>query len=706
MPTIDALATRLDDYLEPAQVNAVRRAYYYAEQAHDGQMRKSGEAYVTHPLAVASILGDMHMDHESLMAAMLHDVIEDTQVDKQGLETQFGETVASLVDGVSKLTHLEFKTRAESQAHNFQKMAIAMAKDIRVILVKLADRLHNMRTIGAMRPDSRRRIAKETTDIYAPIAGRLGMHDLKIELEDLAFAAYHPMRHRYIQRAVAAARGERKALLEQVQIALVDCLEHEELPGVISGRQKHLAGIYNKMREQSKSFREIMDVFAFRIVTDKVDTCYRILGAVHHLNLYRPVPGRFKDYIAIPKSNGYQSIHTTLYRAGSGVHTPIEIQIRTKEMDDIANHGVAEHWLYKNTNSRAQRAHNHAQKWIQELVEMQKRSGNAMEFINHVKHDLFPDEVYVFSPKGGVFSLPAGATPVDFAYAVHTDIGNTCIACRINRRLAPLSQKLDSGDTIEIVTTASAKPNMSWLNFVATAKANSNIRHALKHQATDDAVNLGRRLLNQELGSNALSLETVDANQLKSYVAEQKLVDVDALLAEIGAGKRLAYIVASALTRDASDTEGLASGIGPMEIHGTEGIMIRYSRCCRPIPGDTIVGHLNAGYGIAVHRSFCNNIQDIGRDKDKTLALVWAETGDRDFDVCLEIEVSASRGIIASLATSAAQDNANVEKIDVNEKDARLSVVNLEISVLNRVHLAQVIKSMRKIPGVIRLNRT
>ena len=706
MPTIDALAKRLDDYLEPIQVQAVRRAYYYAEQAHDGQMRKSGEPYVTHPLAVASILASMHMDHESLMAAMLHDVIEDTEVDKPGVEGQFGEAVANLVDGVSKLTHLEFKTRAESQAHNFQKMAIAMAKDIRVILVKLADRLHNMRTIGAMRPDSRRRIAKETTDIYAPIAGRLGMHDLKIELEDLAFSAYHPMRYRHIQKAVTAARGERKALMEQVQIALVDCLEHDELPGQISGRQKHLAGIYNKMKEQQKSFREIMDVFAFRIVTNKVDTCYRILGAVHHLNLYRPVPGRFKDYIAIPKSNGYQSLHTTLYRAGSGVHTPIEIQIRTQEMEDIANHGVAEHWLYKNTNSRAQGTHNRAQQWIRELVEMQKRSGNAMEFINHVKHDLFPDEVYVFSPKGGVFSLPAGATPIDFAYAVHTDIGNTCIACRINRRLAPLSQKLDSGDTIEIVTTASAKPNISWLNFVATAKASSNIRHALKHQATDDAVNLGRRLLNQELGSNDLSLDTIDAQLLKHYVSQHKLTSLDALLAEVGAGKRLAYIVATALSQDSTDEEGHTKAIGPMEIHGTEGVMIKYSRCCRPIPGDSIVGHLNAGHGIAVHRTFCNNMQDIGRDQDKTLALVWAETGDRDFDVRLEIEVSASRGIIASLATSAANDDANVEKIDVNEKDARLSVVNLEISVHNRVHLALVIKSMRKIAGVIRLNRT
>ena len=705
MPTIDAFAKRLQAYLSDSQVQQVRRAYYYAEQAHDGQMRKSGEPYVTHPLAVAQILSTMHMDHQSLMAAMLHDVLEDTEVEKLAMQGQFGDTVANLVDGVSKLTHLEFKTRAESQAHNFQKMAIAMAKDIRVIIIKLADRLHNMRTIGAMRADSRRRIARETTDIYAPIAGRLGMHDLKVELEDLAFAAYHPMRHKYIDRAVEAARGERKELMDQVRESLQHCLEQVQLPGVISGRQKHLASIYYKMQEKNKPFREIMDVFAFRIVTDKVDTCYRILGAVHHLNMYRPVPGRFKDYIAIPKSNGYQSLHTTLYRIGSGVHTPIEIQIRTKDMDDIANHGVAEHWFYKNDNSRAQGAHNRAQQWIQELLEMQKRSGNAMEFINHVKHDLFPDEVYVFTPKGTVLALPAGATPVDFAYAVHTDVGNSCISCKVNRRLAPLSHPLESGDTVEIVTTQSAKPNVHWLSFVATAKASSNIRHALKNQAVDDAVKLGRRLLTQELSSLKLQLDDLDQDRLAKYLKHNKLNDMNQLLANIGQGRALAYLVGHALSAEHAEADNQESHMGPMQIHGTEGLMVKYSKCCRPIPGDTIIGHVNAGHGIAIHRTFCNNIKDIGKDKSKLMPLVWADTGDLEFDVSLDIEVTASRGIIASIAASVSQEDANIEKIDVNEKDVRLSEVHLNLSVNNRVHLAQIIKTLRTLPGVIRLSR-
>ena len=705
MPTIDAFAKRLQAYLSDSQVQQVRRAYYYAEQAHDGQMRKSGEPYVTHPLAVAQILSTMHMDHQSLMAAMLHDVLEDTEVEKLAMQGQFGDTVANLVDGVSKLTHLEFKTRAESQAHNFQKMAIAMAKDIRVIIIKLADRLHNMRTIGAMRADSRRRIARETTDIYAPIAGRLGMHDLKVELEDLAFAAYHPMRHKYIDRAVEAARGERKELMNQVRESLQHCLEQVQLPGVISGRQKHLSSIYYKMQEKNKPFREIMDVFAFRIVTDKVDTCYRILGAVHHLNMYRPVPGRFKDYIAIPKSNGYQSLHTTLYRIGSGVHTPIEIQIRTKDMDDIANHGVAEHWFYKNDNSRAQGAHNRAQQWIQELLEMQKRSGNAMEFINHVKHDLFPDEVYVFTPKGTVLALPAGATPVDFAYAVHTDVGNSCISCKVNRRLAPLSHPLESGDTVEIVTTQSAKPNVHWLSFVATAKASSNIRHALKNQAVDDAVKLGRRLLTQELSSLKLQLDDLDQDRLAKYLKHNKLNDMNQLLANIGQGRQLAYLVGHALSAEHAEADNQESHMGPKQIHGTEGLMVKYSKCCRPIPGDTIIGHVNAGHGIAIHRTFCNNIKDIGKDKSKLMPLVWADTGDLEFDVSLDIEVTASRGIIASIAASVSQEDANIEKIDVNEKDVRLSEVHLNLSVNNRVHLAQIIKTLRTLPGVIRLSR-
>lgn len=704
MLTINTFCQQLQSYLEPDQIQQVRRAYYFAEQAHDGQQRKSGEAYVLHPLSVASILADMGIDHQSLQAAMLHDVIEDTEITKTALANQFGCPVANLVDGVSKLTHLEFKSHAESQAHNFQKMAIAMARDIRVILVKLADRLHNMRTIGVMRAESRCRIARETTDIYAPIASRLGMHKISVELEDLAFSAYYPMRHRYIKRAVETARGKHKALIEQVQQALVNCLAQENLFGTVTGREKHLASIYNKMKIQNKSFREIMDVFAFRITTDKVDTCYRILGAVHHLNLYRPVPGRFKDYIAIPKSNGYQSLHTTLYRVGSGVQTPIEIQIRTREMDAIANYGIAEHWLYKDDDSgRSAGTHSRARQWLQGLLEMQKQSGNALEFINHVKHDLFPDEEYVFTPKGEVLALPKGSTAVDFAYAVHTQIGNSCIACKINRRLAPLSQKLESGDTVEIITTTTAKPNMSWLSFIATAKASASIRHYLKNQVNRDSVNLGRRLLNQELGSINTSLEQIDPDQLQQYLKRISIANLDDLLADIGLGKRMAYVCAHSLTKANNDT-GQATN-APIAIHGTEGLLVKYSKCCNPLPGDSVVGHINSGHGIVVHRNLCKNLKELARQTDKTVSLTWAETTEGNFNVHLKVEVTANRGIIANLAASVAKNDANIDQINVNEQDASLSVVNLGLNVHNRIHLARVMKSLRRLHGVIRLTR-
>ncbi len=705
MLTIENFIEQHRSYLDEDQIQKVRRAYFFAEQAHDGQKRKSGEPYVTHPLAVANVLANMHMDYQSLIAAMLHDVLEDTDINQQAMTEQFGSTVTSLVDGVSKLTHLEFKNRAESQAHNFQKMAIAMAKDIRVIIVKLADRLHNMRTISSMRTDSRKRIAKETMDIYAPIAGRLGMHDLKIELEDLAFAAYYPMRYKYIKRAVKVALGKRQQNMTQVQDALQHCLIQKELPGRISGRQKHLASIYKKMAEKSRSFNQVMDVFAFRIVTDDVDTCYRILGAVHHLNMYRPVPGRFKDYIAIPKSNGYQSLHTTLYKIGSGIHTPIEIQIRTQDMEDIANHGVAEHWFYKNQNSRAKGTHRRAQQWIQELLEMQQRSGNAIEFINHVKHDLFPDEVYVFSPKGDVFSLPDGATPVDFAYAVHTDIGNRCISCRINHRLTPLNHKLESGDTVDIVTTPTAKPNAHWLSFIATAKANTEIRHALKKQASGDAIELGKRLLQQELLTFNTSIEKLPTEQVQAYLQQTKADSFDQLLKNIGLGYQFAYLVAHALTNASTNENSQQNNIGPMQIFGTEGLMITYSKCCQPIPGDQIIGHIKAGHGIVIHRNVCKNIKELGKKKSKIMPLIWAKTGNLEFNVSLVVEVTASRGIIASIAACVSQEACNIEKIDVDAKDSRLSEVSLDMSVRNRVHLARTIKAVRALPGVERLSR-
>ena len=512
--SLQTLDDTLRTYLTPEQSNQVKRAYFFAEQAHHGQFRRSGEPYVTHPLAVAGILADMHMDHQSLMAAMLHDVIEDTGIRKDAIGGQFGETVAELVDGVSKLTQIEFSSQAEKQAENFQKMALAMAKDIRVILVKLADRLHNMRTLGVLQVDKRRRIARETLEMYAPIALRLGMNNVRMEFENLGFSALHPMRAERISAAVKRARGNRKELVEKIRHQLLNCLEQEGHEAEVIGREKHLYSIYQKMKSKGKSFSEIMDIFAFRIIVDSVDTCYRVLGCVH--SLYKPVPGEFKDYIAIPKANGYQSLHTVLM----GMHgVPIEIQIRTRDMEDMANNGIAAHWLYKSSNSSAASgSHARARQWVQGLLEMQQRAGNSLEFIESVKIDLFPDEVYVFTPKGDILELPRGATAVDFAYAVHTDVGNSCVACRINRRLAPLSEPLQSGQTIEILTAPGARPNPAWFNYAVTAKARTNIRHFIKQQRREDSIDLGQRLLDKALSALDTNFNALEDSQINAYL--------------------------------------------------------------------------------------------------------------------------------------------------------------------------------------------
>ncbi|WP_207060823.1 bifunctional GTP diphosphokinase/guanosine-3',5'-bis pyrophosphate 3'-pyrophosphohydrolase [Motiliproteus sp. SC1-56] len=704
MPTIQDLSHSLTSYLDADQINLVRRAYYYAEQAHDGQRRKSGEPYVTHPLAVASILAEMNMDHQSLMAAMLHDVIEDTQVDTKGLSSQFGETVTGIVDGVSKLTHLHFETKAEAQAENFQKMVMAMAEDIRVILVKLGDRLHNMRTLGVMAPEKQRRIARETLDIYAPVAARLGMHDIHVELQDLAFRAYYPMRYKHIGRAVQQARGNRLDMIEKIGDTLSACLKREGLPGTVTGREKHLYSIYRKMVTQKKSFAEIMDVFAFRIVTDKIDTCYRILGAVH--NLYKPVPGRFKDYIAIPKANGYQSLHTDLFGARD---ITIEIQIRTEEMEQVANQGIASHSGYKAggepASAKAQGNYNRARQWVQGLLEMQKQAGNSMEFIESVKIDLFPDEVYVFTPKGRILELPKGATPVDFAYAVHTDVGNNCVSCRINRRLAPLSTPLESGQTVEIITTPSAQPNMAWLNFVVTGKARTNIRHFLKHKQNAESVSLGRRLLNQFLANYDLSVDTLDPEHLGQYLKGSGLQSLDDLLKEIGLGNRMAYIVAQKLKPRSGNEQDENQSEEPLSVSGTEGMVLSYARCCHPIPGDSILGHISSGRGIVVHRDDCRNIAEFRHDPKKCVYLNWDKRVSDEFQASLKIELMAQRGIIATLATKVSAAGANIHRIDIDEKEAQMSTVHLDVSVRNRVHLAQVMKRIRTLSSVSRITR-
>ena len=704
LDTIDSLADDLSSYLGKDQINNVRRAYYYAEQAHEGQFRHTGDAYVTHPLAVASILSEMHMDHQSLMAAMLHDVIEDTGVTKTAIKSQFGNTVADLVDGVSKLNKITFSSHAEAQAENFQKMAMAMAKDLRVILVKIADRLHNMRTLEVLTSDKRRRIGRETLDIYAPIANRLGMNNVRVEFEELCFTALYPMRARRINAAVKRVRGNRKEIVLQIQTSLEACLEREGLPGRTIGREKHLYSIYEKMRSKHKSFSEIMDVYAFRIVVDSVDACYRVLGAVH--SLYKPVPGRFKDYIAIPKANGYQSLHTTLF----GMHgVPIEIQIRTEEMEAMANNGIASHWLYKSSDDLPSNAHIRAREWVNGLLDIQKHAGNSLEFIENVKIDLFPDEIYVFTPKGTIFELPAGSTAVDFAYAIHTDVGSSCVACRISRRLAPLSEPLQSGQTVEIITAPGTQPNPAWLSFVITGKARSNIRHYLKNQKYSESVALGRRLLNKALANFGSDLASIAKENINTVLNQTSLKSLDQLLEEIGLGNRMSYLIAQRLTKH-SDIALLENGSKPeqqesLAIRGSEGMVMNYAKCCHPIPGDPIVGHISSGRGMVIHTDDCNNITEIRDNPEKCVAVSWDPNVEGEFSVELRVELENLRGIIATLATTITGAEANIEKISTVERDARFIIVNLSLNVRNRVHLAHVMKRVRLIKAVTSVTR-
>ena len=701
MQTLAALENTLQTYLTPEQSNSVKRAYFFAEQAHFGQLRRSGEPYVTHPLAVAGILADMHMDHQSLIAAMLHDVIEDTGIPKSAIGEQFGTDVAELVDGVSKLTQMEFESLEEKQAENFQKMALAMARDIRVILVKLADRLHNMRTLGVLQSDKARRISRETLEIYSPIAMRLGMNNVRMEFEDLGFSAMYPMRARRIEAARSSARGHRKELVEKIRHQIQTTLEQEGHEVEVIGREKHLYSIYKKMKSKKKSFSEIMDIYAFRIIVDSVDTCYRVLGCVH--SLYKPVPGEFKDYIAIPKANGYQSLHTVLM----GMHgVPIEIQIRTREMEDMANNGIAAHWLYKSDAQSSNGSHARAREWVQGLLEMQQRAGNSLEFIESVKIDLFPDEIYVFTPKGRIMELPRGATAVDFAYAVHTDVGNSCVACRINRRLAPLSEPLQSGQTVEILTAPGASPNPSWFNYAVTAKARTNIRHYLKHQTREDSVALGRRLLDRALAALDGSLESIPGDELQEYLQEHQYELLEDLLEDIARGQRLPAITAQQMLGVvAPENEPADDNTLPVAIRGTEGFMLTYAKCCHPIPGDPIEGYLSSEKGVVVHRERCNNLNEMRDATDRLVALRWDDQVEGEYAVELRIEVENRRGMIAVIATRINAMSVNIEKISTEDKDYQFTFVDLEIMVQNRVHLARIMKRLRSINSVRRVAR-
>lgn len=701
MPSIDDLAERLSKYQTTEQIQQVCRAYYYAQQAHEGQKRRSGEPYIIHPLAVAGILADMHLDYQSLMAAMLHDVIEDTGIPKSALVTQFGDAVAELVDGVSKLTNMRFESKEEQQAENFQKMVMAMSKDIRVILVKLADRLHNMRTLDSLRPDKRRRIARETLDIYTPIANRLGLSNIRIELEELCFQNIYPMRSDMIRRAVKSARGHRREMVDNIAEAIRHRLAEVGIQARVVGREKHLFSIYRKMRDKRKQLADIMDVYGFRIVTDSIDNCYRILGTMH--GLYKPIPGRFKDYIAIPKTNGYQSLHSTLIGIGG---VPIEVQIRTEDMEAMANHGIAAHWLYKSHDDKADGTQR-ARQWVKNLLELQENASSPIEFIEHVKVDLFPHEIYVFTPKGKIMELPTGSTAIDFAYAVHTDVGNHCIACRINRELAPLSAQLQNGQTIQIITSPNARPNPAWLNFVATGKARSNIRSFLKNQRRSESVALGERLFNKALSEIDKSSGDIHADALKTLLAETHFATLEDLLEDIGTGNRLAPLVVRRLL-DADDLSGKSTQIAqsPLTIKGTEGLMVNFAKCCNPIPGDPIIGYVSAGRGLVIHTESCKNVEEFRDNPEKCVILSWDKDIDSEFSVDLRVYVENRRGIVAELASAITQAEANIDRISVEDRDARLSVISLTLSVHGRKHLARVIRRMRTIHSVSKIVRS
>ncbi len=699
--TIDDLRLTLLEYLPEAEVADIVRAYAFAEDAHDGQVRRTGHDYITHPLAVANVLTTMHMDRQSIMAAILHDVLEDTGVSKATLADVFGAEVAEIVDGVSKLATI-FKSRAEAQAENFQKMAMAMAQDIRVILVKIADRLHNMRTIGVMPPEKRKRTARETLEFYAPIANRLGMNAVRVELEDLAFQALYPLRADRIGRALSVVRESQSSQMVELKRDLEASLRREGIDAAVIGRRRHLYSIYSKMKTQRTSFKDIMDVFGFRVIVDRVDTCYRALGVVH--NLYKPVPNRFKDYIAIPKANGYQSLHTGLV----GMHgVPIEVQIRTRQMDTIADNGIAGHWLYTGEGD-VNGSQVRARQWVAGLLDLQQRAGNSLEFIESLKIDLFPDEVYVFSPRGEIFELPKGACPVDFAYAVHTDIGNHCVACRVDRALAPLSVSLESGQTVEIITAADGRPSPNWLEFVVSSKARAAIRQALKVQQRWESVRFGRHLLDRSLANGGTSIKALDFRRLRKVFTHFGVRKLDDLLAEIGLGNLMAYVVAQRLlAADNPDYEALdIERGGPVAIRGGEGLVISYARCCGPVPGDHVVGHMTPGKGFVVHIETCNNVQDVRRRNERDIIPTrWAEHTEGEFETTLHIAVTRRKGDIAELAAAVNAADAGIDNIAVDERSADLSSVRLALSVKDRDHLDRVQQRLLSVPAVQRVDR-
>ena len=691
-------------YLKKSEIQDVYRAYHYAFECHIDQKRRSGEPYITHPVSVACIAANLHLDGPSIIAALLHDVVEDTPATLKEVESKFGKQVAKLVDGLSKLDKLNFNDVVEAQAENFRKMLLAMSSDIRVMIIKLCDRTHNMQTLEHLNEQKIKRIAQETVDIYAPIANRLGLNRIYQELENLCFKHIHPLRHQTITKAIASARGNRKEVVEKILIEVEAKLKKEKIKAEILGREKQPASIHKKMAEKNLGFSEISDIYAFRIIVEDIKDCYHALGVLH--SLYKPIPGRFKDYIAIPKANGYQSLHTTLF---GPFGMPLEIQIRTLLMNNLAEAGVAAHWMYKTKENQVTRLQQDTNQWLKRLLEIQSDSADSLEFLEHLKVDLFPDEVYVFSPKGKIFVLPKGSTAVDYAYAVHTDVGNSCFVCKINNELVPLRTEVKTGDHIEIITGPMAKPNPSWLNFVITGKARSQIRAFMKKAESSDLVILGYSILNKALKAFHIEPDSIKKKHWDKLLHDYHLKNKDEILIDIALGKRVNIMVAHQLSTIVSGQSSVGRQekfLDVISIKGSEGMAIDLADCCHPIPGDPILGYIDKDRGLIIHTHECNEIKKIKVDPEKWVDVEWEPNPDRLFKVKLDILVSNERGVLAKIASVIAEMESNIDKLTTEESDGGgFTSIHFLIEVKSRIHLADIIRNLRKIEQVSRITR-
>lgn len=699
MQIFEPLQRVIQTYLPKKQIAQIQNVYRFSRDAHEGQFRSSGEPYITHPVAVATILAEMGLDYETLIAALLHDVIEDTPVTHEEITEKYGDSVAVLVEGVSKLDKLKFRNRQEAQAENFRKMVMAMVRDVRVILIKLADRTHNMRTLGALRVSKRHRIAKETLEIYAPLAYRLGIHHLKAELEELGFSTLYPNRAHVIRKVVTAARGTRREMIQKILTEIREHLAQAGIEGQIEGHEKNIYTIYLKMKQKEQKFHSIMDIYDFRIIVKDVSSCYRVLGIIH--NLYKPRVGRFRDYIAIPKANGYQSLHTSTI-GPRGV--PVEIQIRTEDMNQMAEMGIIAHWAStKKEELNSTTAQIKAQRWMQNLLELQQSVGSSFEFIENVKSDLFPKEIYVFTPKGRIVELPEGATPVDFAYAVHTDIGHHCIGAIVDRKPYPLSQPLGSGQTVEILTDDCSFPNAAWLNFVVSSKARARIRQVLKNLKREDAISLGRRLLNHALAGSG-GIDNITPENLERGLKFLKISTFEDLLAEIGLGNIMSHFVAKGLENN--DIVDLISGNrSKLAIKGYENALVNFAKCCRPIPFDPIIGHISPEKGLTIHHESCRNISDYQNEPEKYIPFDWAAEPNQKFTAELRINIKNNQCALSNIISIINDLEANVQGLNAEEKEDRLYTLTMLIEVNHSTQLNKILALIKKLPDVVSVQR-